>query len=151
MEQMVNCQTEKESCEGPLTEEELSIAVVRLKCGKSPGMDGIPIDFYRTFWNIPAKDFVEMARVVLREETPSDSQQTGVLLYKQGNRANLSNWRPISLLNTDYKLTAKRLCNRLKHVLSSVIHGSQSCSILGRSISDILTLVRDAIHLCEKM
>jgi hypothetical protein len=50
-------------------------------------MDGIPIEFYRTFWHILANDFVEMARVILRDETLSDSQQTGVirLLYKQGD------------------------------------------------------------------
>lgn len=93
-----------------------------------------------------------MTKEVLSSGKLSTTQRTGVirLLYKQGNRADLSNWWPISLLNTDYKIMAKALGNRLKQVLPDIIHDTQSCSILDRSISDNLLVVRDTIHLCEK-
>ena len=37
----------------------------------------------------------------------------------------LKNWRPISLLNTDYKVLTKTLATRLKKVLPIVIHPNQ--------------------------
>lgn len=55
--------------------------------------------------------------------------------------------RSISLFNIDYKLIAKALGNRHKHVLPEITHDSQSRSILGRSISNNLLLVRDAIYI----
>ena len=71
------------------------------------------------------------------------------LLYKRGDRRDLANWRPISLLNADYKIITKALANRLKLVLPNIIHENQSCCILRRSISDGCTAIRDAIYLCE--
>ena len=143
---------ERGFCDGLFTVDELSEAVRQLKSGKSPGLDGIPIELYRSFWHICKDDFMEMANTVLSEGTLSVSQQTGVirLLHKQGSCSDLSNWRPISLLNSDYKVIDKCLSNRLKYVLPSIIHDTQSCSILGRSISNNLNTVRDAVHLCEK-
>ena len=43
------------------------------------------------------------------------------LLFKKGDPENLENWRPISLLNTDYKILAKALALRLQIVLPNII------------------------------
>ena len=79
--------------DGLFTVDELSEAVRQLKSGKSPRLDGIAIELYRSFWHICKDDFMKMANTVLSEGTLSVSQQTGVirLLHKQGSRSDLSN------------------------------------------------------------
>jgi hypothetical protein len=121
-----------------------------LKSGKSPGLDGLPAEFYRAFWPLLGTDFVELAQSAYESGTLSPSQRAGVsrLLYKKGDWSNLSNWRPISLLNTDYKILAKSLANRLKCVLGSVIHPDQTCTILRRSIHDNCATIRDVVYHC---
>ena len=56
------------------------------------------------------------------------------LLYKKDDRRLPKNWRPISLLNTDYKLASKAITERLKPVMSSIVRRDQTCGIVGRSI-----------------
>ncbi len=59
------------------------------------------------------------------------------LLYKnKGSREELGNWRPISLLNCDYKILAKVWATRLMKVTNRVLHPDQTCSVPGRSIQD---------------
>ena len=45
------------------------------------------------------------------------------------------NWRPISLLNVDYKIATKAIANRIKGVTSSLVHNSQTGFIKGRYIA----------------
>ena len=66
-----------------------------------------------------------------------------------GDCESLLNWTPISLLNTDYTIISRALANRLKHVLSRLIHPNQTCCILKRTISDNCAIVRDIIQHCE--
>ena len=63
------------------------------------------------------------------------------LVYKRDDRRCLKNWRPLSLLNSDYKIGSKALSLRLSKVLGSIINTDQTCSVLHRSIFSILTLL----------
>jgi len=73
------------------------------------------------------------------------------LLYKKAERDNLANWRPISLLCTDYKIITKTLANRLQLVLHEIICEDQTCGIPTRSIFSNLRLYRNIIaHAQEK-
>ena len=66
----------------------------------------------------------------------SKSQREGLLrlLLKKDDKRLPKNWRPISLLNTDYKLASKVITERLKPVMSSLVHRDQTCGVVGRSI-----------------
>ncbi|KAM9316586.1 LOW QUALITY PROTEIN: uncharacterized protein PAF06_007630 [Gastrophryne carolinensis] len=69
------------------------------------------------------------------------------ILYKhKGERNELKNWRPISLLNVDYKILAKVLANRLRSVIGQIVNLDQTYGIPGRRIADSLALVRDTVH-----
>jgi len=57
----------------------------------------------------------------------------------------LKNWRPISLLNTDYKICTKVLANRLRKVILLILSEDQTCSILDRSIFENLFLISNTI------
>ena len=57
----------------------------------------------------------------------------------------LKNWRPISLLNVDYKIISKVITLRLSHVMASIVHPDQTCSVLGRSIASNVTMLCDVL------
>ena len=40
----------KQSLEGNITKKECETALSVMKNNKSPGFDGIPVEFYKTFW-----------------------------------------------------------------------------------------------------
>ena len=77
---------------------------------------------------------------MLQEQTPSC-----VPAFKKDDPKHLKNWRPISLLNVDYKICSKALTNHLLQVLPSMIQEDQTCSIQGRTIFDNLALLRDTL------
>ncbi|CAM2096356.1 unnamed protein product [Caretta caretta] len=65
----------------------------------------------------------------------------------KGDLRNLRNWRPVSLLSTDYKVVAKAISLRLRSVLADVIHPDQTYTAQGRTIFDNFYLVRDLLEL----
>ena len=67
------------------------------------------------------------------------------LLYKKGDKLDTKNWRPISLLCTDYKILAKVLTNRLSAVISSVVGPEQACGIPGRLSSENVRVLKDVV------
>ncbi len=78
-------------------------------------------------------------------------QNMGVitLLYKAGDRTDLSNWRPITVLNADYKIIEKVLGHRLKNVLDRIIHSDQKAYLKNRQIGENVRLNEDIIYYCE--
>jgi len=58
---------------------------------------------------------------------------------------NLNNPRPISLLNTDYKIATKVLARRLERVLPFIINPDQTGYIKGRYIDENIRLISDLI------
>ncbi len=63
---------------------------------------------------------------------------------KQGkNRRYLNNWRPISLLNNDYKVIAKILTTRLQAVLSNIINDDQTSYLKGCYIGQNVRILED--------
>lgn len=68
------------------------------------------------------------------------------ILYKKGSKLDLENYRPISLLNVDYKILTKILANRMKRVIGEVVQPTQCYSIPGRDIADTIGTIRDVIE-----
>ena len=143
---------ERVSCEGDLTKGELFVALGSLQTGKSPGSDGLPTEFCEALW----QDLGDVLVLVLNERFHigilTDSQREGLLrlLYKKDDRRLVKNWRPISLLNTDYKLASKVITERLKRVMQSIVHKDQTCGVVGTSISSNLQLIRDMLDMIDK-
>ena len=55
------------------------------------------------------------------------------------------NFRPITLLNTDYKILARKVEGRVRPALVEVLNASQHCGVPGKSIFDAVATVRDAV------
>ena len=144
-------ESEANSCEGIFTIEECEQAVKQLKQNKSPGLDGISAEFYQTFWPIISQTLVEAFNEGYVKQELSYSQRTSLLslIYKKGDPTNLENWRPISLLNVDYKIAAKTLANRLQKVLSKIINEDQQGYIKGRFIGYNIRQIQDILEYAE--
>ena len=72
-----------------------------------------------------------------------------ITLLKKGGRhvrGYLDDYRPITLLNTELKILARVLANRLQLVISDLIGPEQNYAVKGRSIRDNLHLVRQILE-----
>ncbi|CAM4523254.1 unnamed protein product, partial [Caretta caretta] len=140
---------DRDRLELPLTLAEFSEALRCMPTNKSTGMDGLTVDFYRAFWDILCPDLAIVWAESLQGGVLPLSCRRAVLalLQKKGDLRDLQNWRPISLLSTDYKIVAKATSLRLGSMMADVIHPDQTYIVPGRSIFDNIFLVRDLLEL----
>ena len=143
---------EREMCEGLFTIDELLAALKGLQTGKAPGSDGLSTEFYLHFWEDLSVPLLSVLNESFHAGSLAESQYEGLLrlIHKKDDRRLPKNWRPISLLNTDYKLASKIITERLKKVMASIVHQDQTCGVLGRSIFSNLHLVRDVLDFIDK-
>ena len=143
---------EREMCEGLFTRDELLTALKGLQTGKTPGSDGLSTDFYLCFWDDLGDCLLSVLNESFHAGSLAESQYEGLLrlVHKKDDRRLPKNWRPISLLNTDYKLASKIITDRLKKVMSSIVHPDQTCGVVGRSIFSNLHLIRDTLDFIDK-
>jgi hypothetical protein len=141
-------QENQNSLDAKLSRTELRTALHELNKGKSPGIDGLTPEFYQFFWKELQDPFHEVFESAIASGTLPHTAQKSVLnlLPKSGDRLEIKNWRPISLLTTDYKILARALATRLKGVLSALIHPDQGYCVPGRTIFDNLHLHRDVLE-----
>ena len=137
--------------EKPISEDELYKALCTMKNDKAPGGSGLTVEFYRTFWP-------KISRLVHRAITHafnsgelSPSQRRGLIRLVPKKRVDLmkvNRWRPITLLNVQYKLLTKALALRLKEVLPDLVHSDQKGFIknryIGDNIMDIYSIIAKA-------
>ncbi len=71
------------------------------------------------------------------------------LLPKKGDLTEIKNWRPVSLLCSDYKLLSKTLAIRLAKVMGEVIHPDKSYCVPSRHIFDNIYFIRDIIQVSK--
>ncbi|CAM2119791.1 unnamed protein product [Caretta caretta] len=114
---------------------------------KSPGMDGLTVEFYRVFWDVLSPDLVTVWAKSLKSGVLHLSCRRAVLalLPNKGDLCDLWNWRPISLLSTDYKVIAKAISLWLGSMLADVVYPDQTCMVQDRTIFDNLYLVWDLL------
>ena len=72
-------------------------------------------------------------------------------IYKKKDPMDISNYRPITLLNTDYKLLTKTLALQLIEPIHTLVHPDQAGFILKRSIFNHIRLTNTIINYAEVM
>ncbi len=139
---------DKKLSDEEIKKEEIECAIMQLNNGKSPRRDGIPNEFYKHFKEVLAPILKEVYDEVFKREETSNFMGIGVikLIYKKrGDKNDLKNYRPITMLNTDFKILSKILANRLKKILPNIIETNQAYAIKGRDITDTVSSIRDVV------
>ena len=113
-----------------------------------PGEDGFTVEFYNTFYEILGQDLVNSLNESYELGELSISQRRGVISLvpkEDSNLLLLSHWRPITLLNVDYKIASKAIAKRIENVLPKLIHTDQTGFIKGRYIGQNIRLLIDIL------
>ena len=108
------------------------------------------MEFFLHFWQSLGADLVRVLNVAYETGQLSTSQHRGliIVLYKN-DRLETKNWRPISLLNADYKIATRAIAGRILTVLHTIIGPDQTCGVRGRTISTNLFVIRDLLQYVE--
>ena len=139
---------EKNALDEELTFQELTTALRGMKKGRTPGSNGFSVDFFSCFWKTLGVFLYRACISSFSEGTtvPSHRESLITLIPKPGRPNNsLKSWRPISLLNVDYKIISTAIANRFKKVVNKIISTSQTAYIKGRYIGENSRLVYDVI------
>ncbi|CAI5530214.1 unnamed protein product [Closterium sp. Naga37s-1] len=129
------------------TEEEVKAAFGAMAANKSPGKDGLPKELFEAHWDLLGKGFMAMAKDFAASASLSTDVKEAVtiLLHKKGDKDQLNNYRPITLLNFSYKVLARVIADRMKKVMGKVISEEQYGFLPGRRLTDAVGLFADVI------
>jgi len=129
----------------PINRIEIKLAIKSFKINKTPGYDGLSIEYYKKFIDELTKILHKLYQECFDSGKLTESMYYGIItqLYKEsGNRRDLRNWRPLTMLNVDYKIVAKVLQTRMNKVMSLLVDAEQTCSVPGRNIQDGILALR---------
>jgi hypothetical protein len=70
-------------------------------------------------------------------------------VFKKGDKSHICNYRPITLLNCDYKLMTKMYSLRLMNVAPSLVHPDQAGFMKGQKIEDQVKLAKFLLNYGE--
>ncbi len=96
----------KSYCESGLKCEEVWKALQSMKKGKSPGIDGLSVEFYTHFWDTIKSPLVKIYKecIIQREMTVTMKQGIIYLIPKRNKDIlSIDNWHLITLLTVDYQ------------------------------------------------
>ena len=118
---------------------------------KAPGNDGLPMEFYLCFWGVLGSDLVETLNSSFHSGLWSRSQRCGVisLSHKKGDRLDPRNWRPISLLDVDYKIASHAIAACPLKVIHLVVGRDQTCAVPGRFIGQNVAFSSNFVDFCS--
>ncbi len=99
--------------------QEQQVVQMSMENGKAPGIDGLPVDLYKSLWSTLGEDLMEVLRdgVSVGGLPLSCRRAVLALLQKKGNLCEITDRRPASLLCADYKILQKVLANWLRKVV----------------------------------
>ncbi len=114
-----------------ITEEEMGKAISRLKVNKTPGSDGFPAEWYKSFKDQLIPMLFDCFNYMLKGGEPPRTWSS--IIPKEGtDKKECSAFRPISVLNMDYKLYASILAKSMLEKYNTSISGFRSSGICAR-------------------
>ena len=140
-------------CEAGISLDEITEAINSQKNNKSPGNDGLSAEFYKHFANELAPILLDVYSSWKELDIMGISSRTGIIsvIYKKGDKKDTANYRPISLLNLDYKIYTSILKNRMQKTIDKIIGENQTAAIKNRTIFQTISTIRDIIDVSNKL
>src|SRR5258708_10991720 len=138
-------------------------ALVNSPNNKATGSNGIPTNIIKELnkqhnqkikRNTPSFEIIKLLKDAYNDienngvSTPSIQDGWLCPLYKKGDCCEIPNYRPITVLNMEYKILTTAIMTRLTEV-ASLIHKTQVAFIKGCSIFDQINLAKRMIDLCN--
>ena len=140
--------SENLSYEGDISLEELRWCLKNMKNKKSSGSNGFTGEFFKFFFPDIKQRLLNNINHTFEIGKLSPVQSLGITtLIPKGDKdkALLKNWRPLKMLNTDYKLISGILAERLKPHLDRLINCDQKGFLRGRYIGEVTRTAYDII------
>ena len=146
----------REKMTRPVRLAELEEVLKKASNNKSPGLDGLPYEFYKSVREEIGDKLVEIMNCQLDRLNLVQSNKVGATRLPsklgEGVVPGVDQLRPITLLCCDYKLLTMILSNRMLGVLGEVITSGQLCSVKGQNIHyGVHNLLAGLIYLEERM
>ncbi|PFX26875.1 Transposon TX1 uncharacterized 149 kDa protein [Stylophora pistillata] len=135
-------------CEGLLSAEECFEALKGIAKNKTPSVDGFQAEFYLRFWDVLGREPVSVLNACFHSGSLPLSLRRWVIIlaFKKSDRLDPRKWRPITLLNVDYKMASRAIAGRLLRVIHLVVSKDPTCGVPGRFIGENVALVPDVAH-----
>lgn len=131
---------------------ETEAVIDALKNHKSPGIDGLPSEFFKNF-----RDIIIIPLMLIWKESvhfgalpKTINERIIKMIHKKGPKDSLPNWRPLTMLCTAYKIYAKVISNRLSSMLTSWIRREQKGFIKGRYILEAIITLWEGVEFAEE-
>ncbi|KAH9747206.1 reverse transcriptase domain-containing protein [Citrus sinensis] len=134
--------------DSPFSAEEIYTTLSQMSPTKAPGPDGLPAAFYQKHWLLVRYGVINTCLHILNnggDIAPLNHTHIA-LIPKVSKPSRVTDFRPISLCNVIYRIVAKTIANRLKHILHYVIAPTQSAFIPNRLISDNTIIGYECLH-----
>ena len=135
-------------------EKEIYNSLKNLSEDSAPGKDGLPVEFYRTFWYLIKENFTNLVNYIFFESSEiaktMKTASVSLILKTTPEETNITKWRLISVLCVDYKIISKTIPNRLLSTLSETISSEQSAAVPGRHIYENLFTIGSLINYSNK-
>lgn len=160
---------EKERLDVPLTYEDIEEVLKNSENGKATEIDGLPYKLWKALDkthkinskntpNKPSFDIIKTLRRVFNDiEEHGVSEGTEFTLgwmcplYKKKDKREITNYRPISLMNSDYKILTKAQAMKTSKIIHMIIHKTQAGFMPKRSIADQVKLTVAMLNYCEAL
>ena len=116
---------------------EIAEAIAQAKNGKCPGVDGIPIEFYKKYSGLLLPYLTKLFNNCMVSGVFPESWGKGIIKLipkKEDAELSFNNLRPLTMGNVDRKLYAKVWYSRLIKTSDAIINKSQTGGVPGRSI-----------------
>ena len=135
----------------PFSREEIDNVIKEMPADRAPGPDGFTRLFLKSCWHIIKEDFYKFCSDFFDGGLNLESINDGIitLIPKINSPAEVSDYRPITLLNCCLKVITKLLANRLHKIILKIIHRNQYGFIRGRSTQDCLAWAFEYIFQCQ--
>jgi hypothetical protein len=128
----------------PITTHEIQTATAKTAKRKAPGEDGLTAELYQWGIHIMKDVLTDIYEIFHTGRMPTQMKQgITVCIPKINSPQRVQDYRPLTLLNADYKIYARLIAHRMQQTLYDIVHKNQHSTVPGRNIFDAAAALRD--------